>query len=272
MPSNMPLAGFNILPLALMMAGAGLRTPNAAALPAATARTDQGETVPAILEPTGAQTPATKRALQGANLRGLLGDLAPYVPGGRQLNVMTEVMDMATRVRQMRSEPQARIASPATAGGDPLQRSIGLISALRRNIPAMDHPSLSRFEQTAGMMGMMKNSMGALGSMGGLGGLGQIGNMLQGMNQLPAAPAEPEPQALPDNNPAALAGQVSRMLGSMDEAQKKEAAGNGPGLRTEFGYRQLVRAYRGHPSCPSTASQRSACPSPEARGAKPSFR
>ncbi|MDD3244451.1 MAG: hypothetical protein PHD32_12155 [Eubacteriales bacterium] len=164
-------------------------------------------------------------------------------------------MDMADRIKGMRQTPLISSSAAGVSASDPIQRSFGLLSALRRNVPAMDMPGLSRLEQAANMVGMMRGGMGnMLGGSGGLGNIlggagglsnmlgnmGNLGNLSSMMNNLgsaaaQAAPATAESVPAPAAKAAApLADNINNMLSGMDESQKRRLVELAQGFANQF--------------------------------------
>ncbi len=179
-------------------------------------------------------------AMPPVDMKSLLGDIAGYLPGnsGMSATKVSKVLGMVDELRNV-NNPAAYIASPTTA--NPMDRNIGLLSALGRNLPFAGAGNLTMIGQMMGMVNNFRGNavqsqgasaggpLGALGQLSNLGNMANMANMMRtAMAQTPQAPQpRPQPQEVKATvvpNPAAdnLKDTVNRLLGGMDDRQKSE--------------------------------------------------
>ncbi len=200
------------------------------ALPAPRTQSDDGE-APAPQPRVRPNRPA----MPPVDMKSLLGDIAGYLPGnsGMSATKVSKVLGMVDELRNV-NNPAAYIASPTTA--NPMDRNIGLLSALGRNLPFAGAGNLTMIGQMMGMVnGFRGNAVqsqsasagGPLGALGQLSNLGNMANMANMMRTAMAQPPQPQPQEVRATivpNPATdnLKDTVNRLLGGMDDRQKSE--------------------------------------------------
>ncbi len=158
-------------------------------------------------------------------IRGLLNDLSGYLPGsgGASVAKVGKIIGIADELRGINSGGVFTASAPA----NPMDRSIGLMNVLSRNMKTGGASSLGRATQVLSLVNTLKGAgggqgMGGLGALGGLGNIGSMAGMLGGMmNQQPTAPA----QQIKNVTPAQADGikdTVNRLLSGMDDKKKAE--------------------------------------------------
>ncbi len=159
-------------------------------------------------------------------IRGLLNDLSGYLPGsgGASVARVGKIMGIADELRNINNTGVFTTSAPA----NPMDRSIGLLNVLSRNMQTGSASSLGRATQVLSLVNTLKGAgsgqgLGGLGALGGLGNIGSMAGMLGGMmNQQPtAAPA----QQIKNVTPAQADGikdTVNRLLSGMDDKKKAE--------------------------------------------------
>ncbi len=172
-------------------------------------------------------------AMPPVDMKSLLGDIAGYLPGnsGMSATKVSKVLGMVDELRNV-NNPAAYIASPTTA--NPMDRNIGLLSALGRNLPFAGAGNLTMIGQMMGMVNNFRGNTvqstsagGPLGALGQLSNLGNMANMANIMRTAMAQPPQPQPQEVKATvvpNPANdnLKDTVNRLLGGMDDRQRSE--------------------------------------------------
>lgn len=169
------------------------------------------ETAPA---PAAAQTPAAqrppiplRRAPQPTEIKNLLSDLAGYLPGtgGAQASRIARVIGLADEMKSLNTPGDSiSFAQPA----DPLDRQIGLLSALGRNLPFAGASSLGRASQMLTMVSTLRGSGGQ--------GLGNMAGVLRNA----MSPAQPEMKNITPEQADGIKSTVNRLLSGMDDKQK----------------------------------------------------
>jgi len=154
------------------------------------------------------------------NARALLRDLCTYLPAcnAAQFQHMLRLMELADEMAAPLPQVQAE-----GYGHNSMERTVGILRALRHHVPMLDSPGLDRLQQMATVMGTLR-------SMAGTGGLAALGNTLQQMQGAMAQMPLPGPQPAPQSDGAELSPaqnaveSLGRMLSGMDDGQKQKLA------------------------------------------------
>jgi hypothetical protein len=169
----------------------------------------------AVPEPVPAQTPI-RRAPEPAHVKSLLSDLAGYLPGtgGMHASRIAKVIGLADEMRSINTPGEvASFAQPA----DPLDRHIGLLNVLGRNLPFAGAANLGRASQVLTMVSTLRGG----GSGAGLGNMAGMAGMLRNaMGQAPSAQAQPDMKNVTPAQAEGLKNTVNRLLSGMDDKQK----------------------------------------------------
>jgi hypothetical protein len=163
-----------------------------------------------------AQRPAApvRRTPQPAEIKGLLADLAGYLPGtgGAQASRIAKIIGLADEMKSINAPGSAvTFAQPA----DPLDRNIGLLNALGRNLPFAGAEHLGRAGQVLSLVNTIRG--------GGAGqGLGNMAGMLRTAMSQSQAPSPGGMKNITPEQADGLKSTVNRLLSGMDDKQKDD--------------------------------------------------
>ena len=195
-----------------------------------------------------AMTTQGNSQMGAVDMKSLLGDIAGYLPGNSGLSA-TRASKMLGMMDELRSPVGPTTAAATVTTMNPMERNMGLIGALGRNLPIAGAGNLTMISQMMGMMNNFRGTMqtqgvqnggGPLGALSALGNLGNMANMvntmrtvggaMNTMGNMGAAPSQ-QPQAqqappvlqgtvLPSQND--IKDTVNRLLNGMDDRQKSD--------------------------------------------------
>lgn len=174
------------------------------------------ETPPPSAEPSAA---GERAGLGQVNVLNLLADLSTTLPIGQNtgLSRLCQARDIARQIRAPR--PVSLYSQPRPS--HPADISLGVVQALRRNMPAGSAPALTRFEQMARTMKTMNSLVSSLAPTVNALIRGQgpdVGNFSTGAG-MPTMPAPPQ-----GNASGGLGDTLERLLASMDDNKKRQLA------------------------------------------------
>lgn len=167
-----------------------------------------------------------------ADIKNLLSDLAGYLPGTGNVSVarVSKIMGIADELRSIDNSGSVYAASlPA----NPLDRHIGLLNVLGRNLPMSGASNIGRASQVLSLVNTIKGGSGGgqnMGNMAGmLGGLmggqnmGSMAGMLGGLMGSQSQPQQqPEMKNVTPSQAEGIKDTVNRLLSGMDDKQKSE--------------------------------------------------
>ncbi len=170
----------------------------------------------AVAQPMEQRLPRPMRpTTPPVDVRSLLNDISGYLPAstGTSAARAARLMGLADEIRSLGQQNTMTMASAFT---NPIDRHVGILNALGRNVPGA--ANLGQMSQVLGVVNTLRNAGGGLGA---LSSLGNLGNMLGSMNAM-SSPPPPRPLELkrPPSQGDGLKDTVTRLLNGMDDKQK----------------------------------------------------
>jgi hypothetical protein len=185
-------------------------------------------------------TTQNRGATPPVDMRSLLGDIAGYLPGNSAVSA-TKASKVLGMIDELRAPGGP--STVAMTSVNPMERNMGLLGALGRNLPFAGAGNLTMISQMMGMVNTFRGGMqsqsfggggtgGPLGALSALGSLGNVANVMNTMRAAGAMSPPPQPQAqqqqppvlqgtvLPSQND--IKDTVNRLLSGMDDRQKSE--------------------------------------------------
>lgn len=162
-------------------------------------------------QPSSPPRPAPKPA----EIKNLLGDLAGYLPGSGSASAakVSRIIGIADELRSLGGEATFAASAPE----DPMNRHIGLLNVLSRNLPMAGAENLGRASQVLSLVSSLR---GGGQGLGGLGNLGNMAGMLRGA--MAPQPSAPEMKNITPQQADGIKDTVNRLLSGMDDKQKDE--------------------------------------------------
>ena len=169
---------------------------------------------------------AVRPSAPPVDMKNLLGDIAGYLPGSSSISASkaAKVMGMVDELRNVNTSSTVGIMPSS----NPMDRHIGLLNALSRNLPFAGASNLGKVGQVISMVSTLKsgsglmNSLGSLGGLNGLGGLGNMGNMGNMAGMLRNVMAQPVEAASAPSQADGIKDTVNKLLGGMNDQQKSD--------------------------------------------------
>ena len=155
-------------------------------------------------------------------IRNLLSDLSGYLPGTGSMSAarISKIMGIAEELRNLDGSAGV-FASSAAATANPMDRNIGLLNALSRNLPMTGASHLGRASQVLTLV----NTLSSSGGSGGLGNLSNMAGMIGGMMNQNQNQNQSQHQEMKNVTPSQAEGlkdTVNKLLSGMDEKQKND--------------------------------------------------
>lgn len=160
-------------------------------------------------------SPPPRPAPKPAEIKNLLGDLAGYLPGNGSASAakISRIIGIADELRSLGGNEMFTASAPA----DPMNRHIGLLNVLSRNLPMSGAENLGRASQVLSLVNSLR---GSGQGMGGLGNLGGMADMLRGA--MSPQQSAPEMKNITPQQSDGIKDTVNRLLSGMDDKQKNE--------------------------------------------------
>jgi hypothetical protein len=183
--------------------------------PAEAAKTTTPDPAPM---PSPRQAAPARPAPKPAEIKNLLSDLAGYLPGTGSSSVskISKIIGIADEIKSIDNSPGIFAAAQ---NDDPLNRHIGLLNVLGRNLPFAGASNLGKASQVLSIVNTLRSNNGPnIGNMAGM-----IQNMMGPMS--PMSPQQSSPQEMKNITPAQADGikdTVNRLLSGMDDRQKND--------------------------------------------------
>lgn len=160
-----------------------------------------------------------RKSPQPTDVKNLLSDLAGYLPGAGSTHAsrIAKVIGLADEMKSLNNPGETfSLSQPA----DPIDRHIGLLNALGRNLPFAGASNLGKASQVLSVVNALRGGGGQ--GLGNIGNLGNMAGMLRtAMSQGPAA-ASPSMKNITPDQADGLKSTVNKLLSGMDDKQKND--------------------------------------------------